>query len=261
MAGHNKWSKIRHKKAKEDAKKGKIFSKLSGQITYAARQGGGDPDLNPALRLLLDIARAESFPADNVKKAIEKGTGEGDNAVILVEASYEGFGPGGISLIVDTLTDNTNRTVSTLRRLFSDIGGNMGDSGSVSWNFEVKGYVSVRPGTMKKAQKFGDPDEFVPADSDEVMMELMDMDGVEDIEETDIDGKKLFGVFSEFQDFAKVRDAILATDYVVKEASIMKLAKNDKVLAGEELEKALNGIDRIEEIEDVQNVWTDLVQE
>ena len=122
MAGHNKWSKIRHKKAAEDAKKGRIFSRLSQQITHAARQGGGDAAMNPTLRLLLDQAKAEGFPSDNVQRAIDKGTGEGEGGS-LTEATYEGVGPGKIAIIVDILTDNTNRVVSDVRKMFSHFGG------------------------------------------------------------------------------------------------------------------------------------------
>jgi YebC/PmpR family DNA-binding regulatory protein len=257
MAGHNKWSKIRHKKGIKDAKKGKIFSRLSTQLTYAARQGGGDPDLNPSLRLLLANAKSEGFPADKVKKAIEKGTGEGSGAVVLEEISYEGFGPGGIAIIVDTLTDNNNRTVSDLRKIFSDMGGSMGEVGSVSWNFDVKGLVELKAGKMVKAEKYGDPDVFEPADIEGVMMAIMDLDGVEDI----IEGEEsLLEVYTSYTSLGSVRDAVLDMGYVVQKAQIVKLSKNDKKLEGAELEKAAKAIEVIEEYEDVQNVWTDLVE-
>ena len=143
MSGHSKWSTIKHKKAANDAKKGKVFSKLSTQITHAARQGGGDPEMNPNLRLYIDKAKSAGFPVDRIEKAISKGTGEGSDGVTFEEATYEGFGPGGIQILVDTLTDNKNRTVSDLRKLFEEIGGNLGEGGSVSWNFEPKGLIVI----------------------------------------------------------------------------------------------------------------------
>lgn len=254
MAGHNKWSKIRHKKAIEDAKKGKVFSKLSQLITHAARQGGGDANMNPSLRLLLDQAKAEGFPADNVQRAIDKGTGGGDGSS-LEEATYEGFGPGGISIIVDVLTDNTNRVVSDLRRLFSDLGGNLGDTGSVSWNFEVKGLVHAMPGRMVKAEKYGQPDEYKAEDKDSVVMELMDIEGILDIED---DGDNGLNIYTNFKDLGKVRDSVLEKGYVVKSADIVKIAKMPKTLDSNEYEKAVNALSTIEEYDDVQNVWTDL---
>jgi YebC/PmpR family DNA-binding regulatory protein len=257
MAGHNKWSKIKHKKAKEDQKKGKVFSRLSQQITHVARQGGGDPETNPSLRLLLDTAKSEGFSAENVKRAIEKGTGEGDSAVVLEEATYEGFGPAGINIVVDVLTDNTNRVVSDMRKIFSDFGGSLGEPGSVSWNFDIKGYIEIKPGKMKKAEKFGAEDTFEPIASDDVIMTLMDIEGVQDIEESE----GSLEVTTEFKDFAKVRDYIVKnTEYIVKDAQIIKIANNEKSLSGEQLEKAQNAIEILEEYEDVQNVWTDLLE-
>lgn len=254
MSGHSKWSTIKHKKAIKDAKKGKVFSKLSQLITHAARQGGGDADMNPSLRLLLDQAKAEGFPADNVQRAIDKGTGQGDGAA-LTEASYEGVGPGKIAIIVDVLTDNTNRVVSDLRKLFSDVGGNLGETGSVSWNFDVKGYINMKPGKLVAAVKFGLPDEFIPGNKEEIEMELMDISGITDIDEGE---EGSLDIYTEFKDMGKVRDEILAKGYVVKKAEIVKAPKTYKTLAGEEYQKAVSALEQIEEYEDVQNVWTDL---
>lgn len=259
MSGHSKWSTIKHKKAANDAKKGKIFSKLSAQITQAARQGGGDPEMNPTLRLYLDKAKSAGFPIDRIEKAIAKGTGEGMDGVIYEESTYEGFGPGGIQLIVDTLTDNKNRTVSDLRQTFEDIGGRMGDEGSVSWNFETKGLLIVKAGHMEKSEKYGEGDKFVPEDLEEVMMNIMDIEGVEDIQEVDLeDGIKGLEVYTKYNDFAKVRDAIVEKGYVLDESMIVKEAKMPKELSGNELEKAQNAIERLEDMDDVQSVWSDM---
>lgn len=258
MSGHSKWSTIKHKKAANDAKKGKIFSKLSTQITHAARQGGGDPVMNPNLRLYIDKAKSVGFPIDRIEKAISKGTGEGSDGVTFEEATYEGFGPGGIQILVDTLSDNKNRTVSDLRRIFEDIGGRMGDSGSVSWNFETKGLIVIRSGHMKKAEKFGQEDIYEAENREEVMMILMEIEGIEDIFETDLDGIDGLEIYTEYNNLAKVRDSITKLGYVIEEATIIREAKNLKSLSGSELEKAENAIEEIEDNDDVQNVWSDL---
>jgi len=258
MSGHSKWDTIKHKKALNDAKKGKEFSKLSTQITHAARQGGGNPDMNPNLRLYIDKARDASFPMDRIEKAIEKGVGGGDSGVVFEEASYEGFGPHGIQLIVDTLSDNKNRTVSELRQIFDEIWGTMGAEGSVAWNFDTKGYIVVKSGHMQKSEKFGGEDIFVEDNSEEVMMMLMDIPGILDIDEIDMDGVKGFEIYTEYNQLAQVRDSISKLGFVLKEAEIVKEPKIYKTLQGEELEKAKAGIEKLEDYEDVQNVWTDL---
>lgn len=259
MSGHSKWSTIKHKKAINDAKKGKIFSKLSTQITHAARQGGGDPDMNPNLRLYIDKAKSVGFPIDRIEKAIAKGTGEGSDGVTYEEITYEGFGPGGIQILVDTLTDNKNRTVSALRQLFEEIGGRMGETGSVSWNFNVRGLITIKCGHMKKSEKYGAEDEYVKEDREEVMIKLMDIPGIEDIKETDIDGVEGLDVYTSFSDFSRVRDVISEMGYVIDDAEIVKEAKVSKTLPQKDLEKAIDGLERIEENDDVQNVWSDLV--
>lgn len=254
MSGHSKWSTIKHKKALNDAKKGKIFSKLSVQITVAARQGGGDPEMNPTLRLLLDQAKAEGFPSENVKKAIDKGTGQGDFEVYY-EASYEGVGPGGIQIIVDVLTTNTNRTVADIRKIFSDIGGKMGETGSVSWNFDVVGYISMMPGKMVKSEKYGADDEYVPGNLEEIELELMDIQGVVDIKEGQ---EGSLEVITDFKELGHVRDEIYKLGYVVKTAQIAKIPKTKKTLSGEIYDKAIKALETLEDYDDVQNVWTDL---
>lgn len=257
MSGHSKWSTIKHKKAINDAKKGKAFSKVSVQITHAARQGGGDPNMNPSLRMYIDKAKEIGFPANNIEKAIQKGTGEGSEGVIFDDSSYEGFGPFGVQIIVDTLTDNKNRTVSDLRKLFEDIGGNMGTEGSVSWNFESKGLIIVKCGHMEEATKFGDDDIFVEDDLEEAMLNIMELEGVLDIQEIDIDGVKGFEIYTEYDKLASVRDSISGMKYVVREAELIKEAKMVKELSEKELEKVRDSLEKVEENDDVQNVWTD----
>lgn len=259
MSGHNKWSKIKHKKQAEDAKRSKEFSKISTLITHAAKTGGGDPDLNPSLRMYVDKAKSIGFPVDNIEKAIAKGTGEGMEGMEFHEVTYEGYGPEGVAFIIDCLTDNTNRSVSEIRRIFEEIGGNLGETNSVSWNFDVKGKIDVKAGHKEKAEKYGEDDKFVKDDRDEVMMELMDIDGILDIREKDIDGVEGVEVITEFKDMAKVRDEISKNfPYIIDDASIIKIAKNKKKLEGESLEKVENAVERFEDRDDVQDVWTDL---
>ncbi len=258
MSGHSKWSTIKHKKALNDAKKGKVFSKLSTQITHAARKGGGDPNMNPNLRLYIDKAKSAGFPIDRIEKAILKGTGEGADGVVYEEITYEGFGHGGIQILVDTLTDNKNRTVAELRKIFEEMGGNLGDTGSVSWNFDVRGLIVLRCGHMKKSEKFGAEDEYIKEDREEVMFKLMDIDGVEDIKELDLDGVEGVVVYTQFSDLAKVRDSISELGYVIEEADIVKEPKVTKSLAGSDFERIQNGLEKLDDHDDVQNVWSNL---
>ncbi len=258
MSGHSKWSTIKHKKAILDAKKGKIFSKVSTQITHAAKEGGGDPEMNPSLRMYVDKAKEVGFPQDKIEKAIQKGTGEGSEGVIYDDSTYEGFGPFGIQIMVDTLTDNKNRTVAELRKLFEDIGGSMGEEGSVSWNFDLKGLIVIKCGHMEKSDKFGEDDKFVKDDTEEVMLNIMEIEGVLDIQETSLNGIPGLEIYTDYRDWGKVRDEINRFGYVIREAGIIKEAKTYKELQGEDLEKAEEALEKLEDHEDVQEVWSNL---
>lgn len=258
MSGHSKWSTIRHKKAINDAKKGKIFSKLSTQITYAAKKGGGDPNMNPSLRLYIEKAKSEGFPIDRIEKAIAKGTGEGSDGVTYEEVTYEGFGPFGVQILVDTLTDNKNRTVADLRQIFEEIGGNMGEVGSISWNFDTKGYIVIQCGHMVKSEKFGKEDVFVKDDREEVMIKLMDIEGIEDMREIDIDGVEGVEVYTSFTDLTRVSDSISKLGYIVVQSEVVKEPKIKKKISEEERERVKNAIERIEDNDNVQSVWSDV---
>ena len=257
MSGHSKWSTIRHKKAINDAKKGKIFSKLSTQITHAARQGGADPQMNPSLRLYVDKAKSVGFPVDSIERAIAKGVGEG-GGLSFEEVVYEGFGPHGVQLLIDTLTDNKNRTVSDLRKLLEEVGGTLSAEGSVSWNFDTKGLVILKAGRMQEAEKYGQEDTYIAEDREKVMLDVMDIEGVEDIKEIDIDGVEGLEVYTSYNALAKVRDTISDLGYVVEEAEIVKESKTKKKLEGKELEDVKSALERIEDSDDVQSVWSDL---
>ena len=258
MAGHSKWATIKHKKAINDAKKGKSFSKVSAQITHAAKQGGGDPTMNPTLRLYIDKAKAVGFSNDNIDKAIKKGTGESGEGVVFEEITYEGFGPHGVQLVVDVLTDNKNRTVAEIRQIFDEVGGTMGDTGSVSWNFDTKGYFEILCGHMEETEKYGEPDIFVEDDPEEVQLNIMDLPGVLDIHEYEEDGKKGLAIYTEYDSFGSVRDGINKLGYVLNEAELIKEANVLKDVTKEEREKIEGAIERFEDSDDVQNVWSDL---
>ncbi len=214
--------------------------------------------MNPSLRMYIDKAKEVGFPQDKIEKAIQKGTGEGSEGVIYDDSTYEGFGPFGIQIMVDTLTDNKNRTVAELRKLFEDVGGNMGDEGSVAWNFDLKGLIVIKCGHMEKSDKFGKDDKFVKDDTEEVMLNIMEIEGILDIQETTLNGTPGLEIYTDYRDWGKVRDEINRLGYVVREAGIIKEAKTYKELEGKDLEKAEEALEKLEENEDVQGVWSNL---
>jgi YebC/PmpR family DNA-binding regulatory protein len=232
MAGHNKWSKVKHIKAKEDAKKGKLFTKAVRDITTAAKQGGGDPATNAALRLAIERARAVSMPMDNIQRAIDKATGN-LKGVAYEEITYEGYGPGGVAIMVETMTDNRNRTVASVRHAFSKMGGSLGTSGSVAWMFEKKGIVTVPRG-----------------EKDDEVMEAALEGGASDIKEFD----EVLVIESEPADFDAVLKAVEATGVEILESSVGLVATNTIEVDDETAEKVEKLIDMLEEDDDVQSV-------
>ncbi len=235
MSGHSKWSTIKRKKAAQDAKRGKLFTKLIKEITIAARQGGGDPSANPRLRLAIDNAKAANMPMDNIKRAINKGTGEGSSQNFY-ELTYEGYGPGGIAILVESVTDNKNRTVAEVRHLLSKYGGSLGESGSVAWMFDKKGII-----TLPKQDK-----------SEDEVLEIVLEAGAEDLQTED----EFFEVTTAVEDFENVRKALQDANLNVENASLQWIAKNTVEISGEHAEKAMKLIDALEDNDDVQNVYT-----
>ena len=233
MAGHNKWSKVKHIKAKEDAKKSKIFTKHVRAIMTAARQGGGNPDNNPALRLAIERAKADSMPMSNIQRAIDKATGNLEG-VTLEEVVYEGYGPGGVAIMVECLTDNKNRTVAEIRHAFRKAGGNLGTSGSVSWMFEKKGIIVVNR-----------------SEKDEEVEERAIDAGAEDIKELD----EVLVIESAPEDFNSVLEAVNSIDGVeIIESNIQLVATNESDVDDETAQKVERLIEMLEDIDDVQNV-------
>jgi len=233
MAGHNKWSKVKHIKAKEDAKKSKIFTKHVRAIMTAARQGGGNPDNNPALRLAIDRAKADAMPMQNIQRAIDKATGNLEG-VILSEVTYEGYGPGGVAIMVECLTDNKNRTVAEIRHAFKKAGGTLGTSGSVAWMFEKKGVIVVNR-----------------SDKDEEIMEKAIEVGAEDIKELD----EVLVIETAPEDFNNVLEAVSSIDGIeIIESNVQLVATNESDVDDETAEKVERLIEVLEDIDDVQNV-------
>jgi YebC/PmpR family DNA-binding regulatory protein len=234
MAGHSKWANIRLRKGKQDAERGKAFTKLAREIIVAAKAGGGNPDANPRLRLAIQKARDASMPADTIKRNIQRGTGELEG-VHYEEITYEGYGPGGVAVMVDILTDNRNRTVSEIRNLFSRSGGNMGESGCVAWLFDPKGFISVpKDGT----------------DEDTVMMAALEA-GAEDVR----DEGESFDVITSPEEFVQVREALAAAGVTFASAEVTMLPKNTVSLQGKEAQQMLRLMENLEDHDDVQNVY------
>ena len=233
MSGHSKWHTIKHKKGALDAKRGKIFTKLIKEITVAARMGGGDINANPRLRTAVTTARASSMPSDNIERAIKKGTGELEG-VTYEEIQYEGYGPGGAAIIAQVLTDNKNRTVSEIRRMFSKHGGNMGETGCVSWMFEKKGLI-----TVEKSQ----------VDEDRLMGVVLDA-GAEDVRDED----DTFEVVTQPEDFSTVKDRLDAEKIAVSSAQVTLVPKNTVDIEAKNVEQILKLTEELEDHDDVQNV-------
>jgi YebC/PmpR family DNA-binding regulatory protein len=233
MAGHSKWAGIKHKKAIVDARRGKLFTKLARAITVAAKEGGGDIEGNPALSLAVQKAKDASMPKDNIERAIAKGTGEGADADALEAVMYEGYGPGGVAILVEALTDNRNRTGSEIRHAFNKHGGNLGEPGSVAYLFDKKGVVLV------------DGERY----SEEDLMPAVDA-GAEDIVLDD----DVLEVLTEPPDLAAVRAALVGAGIEVQEASVMQRPKTLVPLDEDGAVKVMKLIDTLEELDDTDTV-------
>lgn len=238
MAGHSKWANIQHKKARQDAKRGKIFTRLIKEITVAARMGGGDPGANPRLRLALEKAAENNMPKDNVQRAIDKGTGNLES-VEYIELRYEGYGIGGAALMVDCLTDNKTRTVADVRHAFTKNGGNLGTDGCVAFNFVHQGYLVFEPGV----------------DEDELMEAALEA-GAEDVVTND-DGS--IEVITAPNDWAGVKSALEAAGYKSVDGDVTMRAQNETELSGDDAVKMQKLIDALEDLDDVQDVYTSAV--
>jgi len=233
VAGHNKWSKIKRKKGVADQKRSALFSKLIREITVAAREGGGDPDYNPRLRLAVDTAKAEDMPSDNIERAIKRGTGELEG-VDYEEATYEGYGPGGVALFIECLTDNTNRAVADIRHTLGKFEGSLGTDGSVAWQFDRKGEVVI------DASRY----------SEEAVFEAAIEGGAEDVSG---DGEE-FVVTTELGDFAAVRDRLDKAGIESSSAELTRIPTSEVPVSGKDAEQLVKLLDALEDLDDVQKV-------
>ena len=236
MSGHSKWSSIKHKKGAADAKRGKIFTKLIKEITVAARMGGsGDPDANPRLRTAILAAKAENMPKDNIERGIKKGTGELEG-VDYEENTYEGYGPGGAAVLLESLTDNKNRAVADIRHIFAKCGGNLGENGCVSWMFDKKGYIVVERSAI---------------DEDSLMETALEA-GAEDVRGDDSN----FEVITAPEDFEAVKAAIDEKEIPYLDAEVTMLPQTATSLQGKEADQMIRLMDMLDDCEDVQKVYT-----
>lgn len=234
MSGHSKWSSIRHKKAAQDAKRGKIFTKVIKELTVAARIGGGDPTGNARLRSAIAEAKAANMPQDNIKRAIQKGTGELPG-VTYEEVVYEGYGQGGVAIYVEALTDNKNRTTPEIRHLFSKYGGNLGEANSVAWMFEKKGYFVIKRSS-------------IPEDD---LMELVLEAGAEDMT---VDGEN-YEIFTGPGDHEKVKEVLENKEIPIEVSQIAMIPKNTTKIEGKKAQQLLKLLEFLEDNDDVQKVY------
>jgi len=235
MSGHSKWATIKHKKGALDAKRGKIFTRLIKEITIAAKNGGGDPDGNPRLRSAILAAKAENMPQDNIKRAIQRGTGELEG-VNYEEISFEGYGPGGVALIVDTLTDNRNRTVSEVRHAFSKHGGNLGELGSVRFMFSKKGVIGIEKS----------------AAGEEKLMDIVLEHGGEDLN----DEGDTWEIITDPSSFESVSEAVKAARIPTVMSEVTMISSVYTKLEGAPANQMIRLLDLLEELDDVQNVYS-----
>jgi YebC/PmpR family DNA-binding regulatory protein len=237
MSGHSKWANIKHRKAAQDAKKGQLFSKLAKEITVAAKLGGGNPENNIRLRVAIEKAREANMPSENIEKAIKRGTGELEG-VTYEDVTYEGYGPGGVAILVNVLTDNKNRTAADIRKIFSKFGGSLGSTGSVSWIFERKGYISV------DASKY----------TEDQILEIALEVGAEDVKKED----DVISIYTPVEVFSEVLNALKSKGIEIKVAEISMVPKSTVRVDDETAVKVLKLLDELESNDDVQSVASNL---
>jgi YebC/PmpR family DNA-binding regulatory protein len=237
MSGHSKWSTIKHKKAATDAKRGKVFTRLAKEITVAAREGGGDPAGNVRLRLAIDKARAGNMPKDNIDRAIKRGTGELEGGE-LFEMMYEAYGPHGVGVLVEVVTDNRNRTIADVRHAINKYGGTMAEAGAVAWQFTRKGYITI-------TDKVDDPDTLFMTAAEA---------GADDVEF----GDEVTEIYAAMENLHVVRSALEEAGYAVDEATLIYEPNNPIDLEPDQMVKVMNLVEQLEELDDIDDVYTTL---
>jgi YebC/PmpR family DNA-binding regulatory protein len=236
MSGHNKWSTIKHKKGAADAKRGKVFTRILKEMTVAARMGGGDPAANPRLRAAIAEAKSNNMPKDNIERAIKRGTGELEGATY-EEITYEGYGPGGVALMVEAMTDNTNRTTPEIRHMFEKNGGNLGTPGSVRFQFERKGYFSIEKNVV----------------DEDKLMEIALEAGADDLQTGDPDA---YEIYTSPDSFEQVRQALEKNNIATIEAKLGQIPANYVSLEEAKAKQMMRLLEALDDHDDVQNVWS-----
>jgi YebC/PmpR family DNA-binding regulatory protein len=237
MSGHSKWSTIKHKKAATDQKRAKVFTRIIKELTIAARLGGGDAEANPRLRTAVSAAKAANMPADNIKRAIQKGTGELPG-MTFEEVSYEGYGPGGVGIVIETVTDNRMRTTPEIRHLFSKLGGSLAEPNAVAWMFDKKGFLSVPCSAI----------------SEEKLMDLVLEAGADDLQQNEDN----FEIYTSAEAFLAVQQALETAEITPGEAAIVMEPQNTVEVEGKKAEQCLKLLEAFEDHDDVQNVYANL---
>ena len=237
MSGHSKWSTIKRAKGVTDAKRGALFTKLSKDIVLAAKQGGGDPDMNFRLRLAVDKAKSNNMPLDNINRAIQRAVGGGPGSEDLDEITYEGYGPGGRAILVHAVTSNRNRTASEVRSAFSKGGGNLGESGCVAWNFESKGVVMVDSSSDEDAEEVG----------------LVAMEA--EVDDVKVEGSSV-EIYTLQDKLSEIQDVLADNGVTITNAEISLVPKTTIMLSDKEAEQTLRLLDALEELEDIQKAYT-----
>lgn len=235
MSGHSKWATIKRKKGATDAKRGAIFTRITRELVMAAREGGGDPDTNFRLRLAVDKARGSNMPKDNIERAIKRGTGEAKDGVVFEQVFYEGYGPHGVAIMIECVTENKNRTVAEVRHLLSRSGGNLGEAGSVAWQFNRVAYFSIPAAGVNFDKVF------------EVAVE----GGAEDVSQDE----ESIEITAPVENFKTLTDALRAAKFTPEEAELRMIATNEMELSVEQTMQVMRTIDSLEELDDVQNVY------
>jgi YebC/PmpR family DNA-binding regulatory protein len=269
MSGHSKWAKIKRAKGANDAKRGALFTKLAKNITVAAQEGGGDPDMNFTLRLAIDKAKEANMPQDNIERAVKRGTGELKDAEQVQRITYEFVTSFGISGLIDCTTDNTNRTFSEIKNMIESAGHKMGEAGSISWQFKEQGRIELGVAKLKKSEKYGEEDKYIPASLEDLEMEILDMEGLLDYTVIDPDvndaidedddrarDRKYVSIVCEKNVLAQASKKLKDSGWQIIDSEIIKTADNTVAVSDEDADKLENLVSDLLDHDDVDNVWT-----
>jgi len=262
MSGHSKWAKIKRQKGITDQKRGAIFTKLGRNITMAAKEGGPDPESNFSLRLAIDKAKAVNMPSDNIDRAIKKASGQ-DGKMNMQKITYEAIGHNNVVMIIDCQTDNTNRTVSEVKSILEKNGAKLATVGSLSWQFNEIGFIQLKPAKLEKAQKYGAEDKYLPIDKEQLEMDLMEIEGITDIEENILEDEagnssQVLDISTDKNSFSKIVKELNQRQLQIISYELIKKA-NDLIEIPDDYQgKIANIVDSLEDLDDVDSVWLNI---